>query len=311
MFGLGIVVKCFRAVALGRMTEDERAVGMRGVWAWVNWKSLLPLLGFALGMNFALNWVLWWMTWVLLAMLLAYPLVNTALHGKPAAGGEEDVEDMTEERNRVLTLVETGKISGEDAAELIAALGQSRATEESGRMSVGRKVMLLGGLLLLVGLCLPWFKVEINLGGTAAGGIHSPVQTWAPYAQTGMQMPEMSGMDIWFRMIVRAGDLEAKLGWIIVGLGMSVAALPLVWAVDARSRRIHRGISVAAMGVGSVLLLYVVSGVMSEKGVTMQAGVFLVMAGYAVVWAGVMREYLKRHSHSPHSPGLGRDRLGA
>jgi len=191
--------------------------------------------------------------------------------------------------------VETGKVSGEDGAELIAALGQSRGTtEESSRMSVGRRVMLVGGLLLLVGLCLTWFKLGLNLGPSGVIGnqvLH--LQGWAPRAQFGVKAVEIQGADYWFQMTVRAGDLKAGMGWIIVGLGMSVAALPLIWAVDAKSRRIHRGISVAAMGAGSVLLLYVVSGVLSAGQGTIQAGLFLVMAGYAVLWAGVAREYLK------------------
>ncbi|MCL2640466.1 MAG: hypothetical protein FWD53_06455, partial [Phycisphaerales bacterium] len=295
MLGLGIVVKCFRAVVMGRMTEHERAVNMRGLRAWLSPMSVVSLVGFAVGMSVAVGWSLWWVL-MPLAMLTAYPLIRMALHDERAAEKEEDAEDLTEERNRVLTLVETGKISGEDAAELIAALGQSRVAKESGKMSVGRKVMLLGGLLVVVGLCLPWFKVDLNLGQAVHVGIPSSVQGWAPRAQTltVRKAPGTPREETWWYATVRAGDVRAELGWIIVGLGMVVATLPLVWAVDARSRRVHRGISVAAMGAGSVLLLYVVSGVMSAgQGVTMQAGMFLMMAGYAVVWVGVVREYLK------------------
>ena len=207
---------------------------------------------------------------------------------------------MADERRRVLALVEAGKISGEDGAELIGALGQSRvvAREAGGgaRLTGNMRVMVLGAALVVVGFCLPWFSVDVgarmqeamgNLQQALPPGVSLP----PGYSGAVPLPPGYSGSVQVPRTVleVRGGEIEHGLGWLILAMAGAVAVIPLVWPARGEQRDRQRAAMVVALLVGSVLVIYLVSNGYRE----MNVGMVLVMAGYGVMWVGVVREYVR------------------
>ena len=155
----------------------------------------------------------------------------------------------------MLALVESGKITAEDGAELLSALGHSYAAgtarSDEGRISGNQRAMLLGAGLLLVGFFLPWLHVKLdqqmrgimeNLLPQMAQAVGQPPsnQPRIVYNSDGsarvvmpeqnpqfnMSVPVYSAKTVWQ---LRGGDLSNGLGWFIMLLGVGVAVLPLVW----------------------------------------------------------------------------------
>lgn len=310
MLALGLAAKVYLAVMTDRITAEERLPNGKGIRAWLSPMGWVTVAGIVLGACLGMGWPVWQTAAGAFGLLLAYPIVNCILHGGQRAQ-PQDTEDLTEERRRVLTLVETGKISGEDGAELIGTLGQSRASapEDRGSFSAGKRLMLLGAMVVLVGFCLPWFEVNVGvLQREAMKALHmlpeSPSQI--PNIPGGMnfaipgsgrEAPLALGygpngiQDIF--VTVRGGDLQYALGWFILGLVIAAALLPVLWPANARNRVVQRGISLAALVAGSVILIYVATTVMGTgAAVRMALGMFLAILGYVVLWAGALREYI-------------------
>lgn len=194
---------------------------------------------------------------------------------------EEDPQ-LSEERQRVLALVEAGKISGEEATELIAALGQSRQGRRapSGRVSNGRWVMLAGGLLVLAGFFLPWYR--INIGEAIRGHFDES------FGNMGRMVGEMLPVEAW--QTVSGGDINYGLGWIVLIMGVGVAMLPLFWPTKRENRAVQRGITWGGLLVGGVLLAYVACNELIRW---MHVGMAAEILGYLLLAGGAAAEYLQ------------------
>jgi hypothetical protein len=77
----------------------------------------------------------------------------------------------TAERSRILKMVEDGKISTEEGAELLDAMGRSNALRGQGAFSRLDFAMLCGVALVILGFFLPW--AYITLPGLGASGTFS------------------------------------------------------------------------------------------------------------------------------------------
>jgi hypothetical protein len=251
--------------------------------------NLVPIVFFAGLAWLSMGWPFLVTTLASLALFSVYPLARTILQVE--RGNMTRVNETSEERRRVLALVEAGKISGEDGAELISALGETAVREEpvANLFSRGRLLMFVGAGLVLLGFLLPWFV--INIGAEMARSMQA-VRGAMP------AMPAMPGFEIQpeisvpggaaLQVTVRGGDLHYGLGWIILGAALVVATLPLLWPLGQRNQGSQRGASLALAGAGSVVLLYVVAGGLRNANV----GLVLAVMGYVLLWAGLLRTYL-------------------
>ncbi|HVS73250.1 MAG TPA: hypothetical protein VHQ47_18490 [Phycisphaerae bacterium] len=275
LLGVGWLWRLYAAWILGRMSGPENMADMRGIRAWLGPANMLMLLIFAGAAWVGLGWPFWLTAICGVAALAAYPVVHAMAGGEGAA---EVLDPLAEERRRVLTLVEMGKISGEDAAELIAALGPAPArARRTGRgFSVGRRLMTVGALLLVAAFFVPWFAIPVSevMRFTAAtvGGIAWPAT-----------LPPVG------RVEVHAGDVAHGMGWVILALGALPALLPWVWPAEEEPAAAQRGITLAGLAVGSLMLLYL----FAEGSEAAAAGVYLALGAYGVVWAGAVRQFVR------------------
>jgi hypothetical protein len=175
-------------------------------------------------------------------------------------------------------MVEMGKISGEDGAELIAALRQTQVpTRRAGGFSAGRRVMVAGTALVVAGFFLPWFRVDgaemLRAARQMVEGVGAVPGT-VPFAGAAKVV-----------LVVHGGEVAHGLGWAVMVLGALAALLPLLWP----ERGAQRGLTLLLLGAGTVVLMYVMS--VEMQGVA--EGLVISAVGYGVLWAGVVREYAR------------------
>ena len=202
--GVGLLTKVFRAWIMDLASAAEREPNGKGVRAWLSPMNVITGMLIVVGTYFSMGWRVWETALGVLGLLLAYPLLNCVLKGDSTM--RDNAQAAAEERRRVLALVEAGKITADDGAELIGALGQSRVgegmrVEERGVVTGNRRVMLLGAALVLVGFCLPWMAV--NLGARVnemVGGMQEQMRNF------GVEMPGgVSGLPPGFQGNVECG----------------------------------------------------------------------------------------------------------
>jgi len=89
---------------------------------------------------------------------------------------EESVYCSEDERRRILAMVEDGKISTEEGAELLDALGKSTAFRAQDKLSRLDIVVMVGAVIVFLGFLLPWTRIG-NIGYQA--GYHVGAIGWA------------------------------------------------------------------------------------------------------------------------------------
>ena len=286
----GLATKLYLAL-MGRVQGDEGQPGVRGMKAWLRPFHVIVGVVMVLTAYFAMRWPLPAGALLAAVLLLAYPLFVTLTRKGESAPETNTTDTVAEERERVLRLVEAGKINAEEAAELITALGQShvRAAAAAPATPFGREeaFRLVGAGLVLVGFFLPWFNV--NLGQElqrAMAGVAGAMPGGMPFPN----MPAVSTAT----STMSGGDLRFGLGWLVLAAALVVAVLPLLWPARAAARPAQRAVSLVAAGVGSLILLYL----LSENLRYATFGILFVVAGYAVLWTALVREYFARF-HAP------------
>jgi hypothetical protein len=300
---IALLIKLYRAAVLGKTTPEENAMGVAGVRAWLAPLNVISVVTVAVGAYLALDYDYVGVAIAGLCVLLAYPLVNTMMQQSSSSSTPREStspqQASSEERQRILALVEAGKITAEDGAELLTALAQSQATASyAGTLSGPRKVMLAGAGITLVGFFLPWFTLNVvqamndamnnvqqNMPQFAGG--QQPNFNFVPPAGTGgngILAPARTLLQL------RGGDVQHGIGWIILAAGLCAACVPFFWTPVRNATQQMRNAVFASLGVGSVLVLYVLSG--SFNAITsIEPGFVLAMAGYVVLWVGSVKEY--------------------
>jgi hypothetical protein len=272
----------YRAWIRDGATPAEREPNANGIRAWLGVGNLLMGALFVMSAYFARWWNPVGTSAMVMGLLLAYPLGNCVLKSGEGVVNTEG-EEVAEERRRVLAMVEAGKITGEDGAELIGALGQSHATSAPTGLGLSgnRRVMMLGAVLVVVGFCLPWFN--LNLGEEAQA-----VMQQFPAMNGNAPVIAPGSVSVHNILEVRGGDIGHGLGWIILAMSVGVALLPLVWPARRENRDQQRAATLVGMIVGTVLVMYL--GANDFR--IIDIGLVVVMAGYVVGWVGAAREYL-------------------
>jgi hypothetical protein len=272
------LAKLYLAWVAGAVTEAEKAPGMAGVRAWLRGGNLACAVLIAIcswigfGYAFLSPFVL-----ALLA-LLAYPLLNMAMteNSAPAAATPPAAGAAAPERERVLKLLDDGKITAAECAELLNALGQTTVQPPAppAALATHRKTVFIGAALLLVGFFLPWFVVNM-------GELQKDLMSQIPFAGA---MPMMTqGMASGPTIHVTGGDIGYGLGWFVLLFGIMAAAFPYL-AANLDSETTQK-VSLIALSLGAIILVYLFTRNVRFAGI----GLLLVLAGYALEFFGVVK----------------------
>jgi hypothetical protein len=296
--GVGLLVKVYRAVILDKVSPPERLTGFMGVRAWLRPVNAITVVALAIAADEAFGWDFFGVLLAGACLLVIYPLVGSLQNS--VSQESKAPEPAPEERQRVLALVEAGKISADDASELLAALAQSQTASAESRpaMSPARRLMMLGAVVVLVGFFLPWFTISWH---SIMSAMSNEVQQAMPQAPEGFGAPGAPGMppmnfpqpqqDAVNLMTLRGGDVRTGLGWIALAGAVLAALLPFLWSNRPGDVRMMRNVTFAALGVATVGLLYLLSNSFNAV-TTIQAGFVITLVGYVILWIGGVREYV-------------------
>lgn len=276
IFGVPLGIKLYRAWTGIQVSPEEKAPGAVGVRAWLTPGNLIVsaiVAGCAAG---AYDYPFFGVLSLLISLLLIQPMVNTATVPAPASAPEPT---LTAEREKVLSLLEMGRISAEESADLLNALGStSQPPRTSPSVSRHQRMTMIGGGLVLLGFMLPW--LSINPGkelARATGQVQGMIEGFS--GGVSMQaMPTISTQTL----NLSGGDMAHGLGWLILLLGIGVAALPhMNQLLDQATRRL---VSFIALGIGGIALLWLIT----QNLRFLNVGVVLALAGYAVEFLGLL-----------------------
>ena len=291
-----LLIKRYRAAVLDKTTPAERLPGTAGVRAWLSPLNVITVICLTIAANLAFGYSYVGTAFMGFCLLLGYPLFNTLI--QQPASVMPPPQAPAEERQRVLALVEAGKITAEDAAELMSALAQSQvaSVEASSVISGPRRVMIGGAVLVLVGFFMPWFTINVTQAmRDAMSNVQQnmPQFPGMPAGDGSINVPVQNVM----QTTLHGGDVRNGLGWIALAVAVGAAGLPFFWTLRSERTGLLRNSTLAALVAGSVAMLYLLSDHFNSV-TTIEPGFMLAMAGYVVSWVGAIREYVV------HRPGM-------
>ena len=283
MFSAPFLVRLYRKWIGGRLTEGEKLSGIDGVRAWLVAGNVICAILIPICAWQAFGYSPIGILVLTFGALLAYPLLNMASDSAQQVAAVP-AEDFSKEREKVLQLLEAGKINPVENAELLNALAHSApatAPKPVAEINPQRKLVLTGAAVLLVGFFLPWFNINPGaMLNDAASQLQQNLSQMMPSnAMPQMNIPLQTGT-----VQVHAGDLAHGLGWWILALGMIAAVLPF-FATTLESS-MQKKIILAALGIGVFLLLYLLSDTFKY----VSFGFLLALAGYSLEVVGTLKE---------------------
>jgi hypothetical protein len=287
--GVPLMTKLYCCWTGAPISEMEKTGGLR---AWLRPMSLMLAAGVSIGAAKGLDCSFFGVLLVAIGALAAYPLLNRPDNSAPAS--QPFVENLAVEREKIISMLEAGKITAEESAELLNALGSTvhSTTKESVTVTPRRRLVMIGAALVLVGFLLPWLTIN--------PGAELNRLTQALSSGIGNQFPQMQAMQSAVNgqiangagnfgmenlsVSIAGGDVAHGIGWVILFAAAGTALLPFVATqLEAGSLRT---VSLVLLGAGSVLLLYIVS----QDFRFLSFGFFLVAAGYAAEWIGLLQQ---------------------
>jgi len=281
VFAVPFAVRLYGKWIGSSIDEQEKASGVEGVRAWLKGWNVLLAVAISLCAWQGFQYSFWGVLAMTMGLLLAYPAVKalSAAGQSPQAAAipaADPAADLSDERERVLKLLEDGKVTAEEGAELLSALSETARPELHAptAMTPGRKLLLLGALLVIVGFFLPWFSIDL---GQEMG---RDTRMMSYLGNQSMPMPaSFSGT-----VRVAGGEVAHGFGWIVLLLAVLAAALPFV-KLDV-SRQTQRILLVAPLAVGAFIIVYLLTRDIRQ----VSFGLPLVLAGYAAEFIGLMKD---------------------
>jgi hypothetical protein len=267
----------------GRLTDAEKTPGMEGVRAWLQGGNLVGAMLLSVCAWLGFGFSFWSVLALTLMALVIYPLLNFAfVTGAPSKTPEES---SSSERDRVLRMLDEGKINAHESAELLNALAvaQPHHRTQSSPISPKRKLVLAGLAILLIGFFLPWFSY--NPGQEASrvmGEMQANMNRMVP-ANPGFNAPFASGLKT-ASVSISGGDIRYGLGWLVLLLGIAAAALPYI-AGNLHARDQFKA-TMAGLAIGAVILIYLLTQNMRFVSV----GILLAMVGYVLQFLGTVEQ---------------------
>ena len=284
--GIPLVSKLYLAWIGGNLSEQEKAPGAAGIRAWLGPVNLILAVIVSISAAVGFGYPLLGILALTVAALLAYPVLMTVSQPEPSPVRSEPGENLTSEREKVLALLEAGKITAEESAELLNALGTTvRAPErQQTPLPPSQRTTLIGAAMVLIGFFLPWFSINL---GQEVQRLAGDVQQQISQAVPGMPQIMPGLVSQWSSntgsIEVAGGDIKHGLGWIILLASIGTAVLPLVAQhLDAQTQRL---VTLIVQGAGTLLLVYLLGS--SPRWINI--GIVLAAAGYAVQWAALLK----------------------
>ena len=242
---------------------------------------------------------MWLMLGLTAASLIGDPLIAT-LWRPATASAATSGGDLTPDRQRVLRLLEEGKINAGECSELMGAMAQTMPTAMAIEPMTGpRRALLAGAVVVLVAFFLPWFTINLaqeaqRLMGSMAYGLGGNTTPFfqqsaggAPEFNIGGNFQSHTSTSAAFRrgnVTMSGGDMQHGLGWLMLVLAAMVPAMHyVVPTLPASTRRTAMFLALAA---GSVMGLYLLTSGWRWA----EYGLLLALAGFAVQWAAAIRE---------------------
>lgn len=275
-FAIPFAVRLYSKWIGGKLTAAESAGGMEGVRAWLAPVNCILALLVA---------VLTWQAFdtplpLMLMFTFGLLFIVPAMH-KSSEEGTIQQETGGSEREKVLAMLEAGRISVEESADLLHALAASQvaAPLAAEPLSPARRLVLIGACTVLVGFFFPWYSIspveEIKHTLKSLGG-NDNMPIW-------QQMEGMIANGSNLIQISVGSEMKHGMGWMALSLAMAAALLPLF--AKSMDRPTQRLLQLLALGVGSIILLSLVSTGIRWVGF----GLVIALAGYAIQWIGVLR----------------------
>lgn len=266
------------------LTEAEKQPGLPGIKAWLCpanllWGVAIGICGYLLGFGFYNVFV------IILILLAIYPALKTLgaqeVNQQKPESGDTVVKSSSEETEKILKMLEAGKITSEEATDLLNALSQSQRTRQNGMvwLSPYRKLILFGAAFVLLGFFLPWFKIDVG------GEMNRMGKKFSEMIPGDIPMPiQQIDTGESFVVTLDGADIKDGLGWLILLLSLGLATLPyLNLKMD---RQTFQTVSLLAVGLGSLILLHLFFS--SFRFISI--GLLIVISGYALQIAGLIKE---------------------
>lgn len=284
LFAIGVpfVTRLYVKWIGGKMTPAERAGGAVGVRAWLSPSNVIMAIVVAVMAWLVFDYPLVLMLLITFGLLLITPATHNI--GAVDMPSDPRPEPFGSEREKVLAMLENGRITVEESADLLNALAASQpaAVAPVEPLSPARRLMMIGSCIVLAGFFFPW--ITKFPGKELARTMQSMQEGFGENFP--LQMPDLSLPQVSPNLRVSAvgAEIEHGLGWMILALAITAALLPVF--VKSMDRATLRLLQLLALGVGTVILLSVVSS--SIRWVSF--GLVATIAGYAVIWIGLLRE---------------------
>jgi hypothetical protein len=251
------------------LTEAEKIPGSEGFRAWLGVRNVLLAVLISLCAWLGYGYSFWAMLVVTAGLVLAYPIITTIGRVAEPSMPPSPPVDLTNERQRVLKLLEDGKITADECAELLNSLGETARPTAAPILPPAtpvRKLLLIGGALVLVGFFLPWISINPD------EELSRVQQQWSQNMPNTIPTFQFSTRTMHFS----GGEIGDHLGWLVLFLGVGAAALPYLSTNIQFSTR--RSITLVALGAGALILLYVLTSRFHNASI----GLLVAMAGYVL-----------------------------
>ncbi len=297
-------------------TDKERSSGIDSVYAWLSPMTLVLCVltstcaALAGGPKYGVLVLL-----MTLGASVAYPIFNSAPSPSKDEEDEADDTNLAAARERVLNMLEAGTVSAAESAELLHALSEPSSPKQSTPPPAtrGRKFILCGGALLLIGFFLPWFRINVGaelkraLGGSlyTAQSVSAAMQSLSDRSGiggdvsvtiNGQPAQGLAGMPAFptaqninalhnLPIEVNGGDIGRGLGWIVLLLGLAAALHPYLITTRLSADALHKSAFIC-LGIGAFILIYLLSQSFRFAAI----GLFLAIIGFALEIAGQVIE---------------------
>lgn len=123
-FAVPLAIQLYRKWVLDMTTPEERQPNMEGVRAWLSPGNFICCVGIALLVSIGYKAPFFQYLLACLAIVLAYPLLNMLSYSYTRS--KEQAEDITRARDKILQMLQEGKIDAAESRDLLEALGEKR-----------------------------------------------------------------------------------------------------------------------------------------------------------------------------------------
>lgn len=268
-----------------RATAEERLPGLPGVRAWFSTANVLVGVSLVATLWYGFDFSPLLTTIAVTVALAAAPLLRMESLAPVKSAGS--VDDLSPEREKILSMLESGKLTVDESTELLQALQQSSpAAPRQIPMTSSQRLILIGAAVVGLGFLLPW--VMINPGKEAnrmmeqlQGSVNSTFGASMNFPEgmgissSGINTPTMS---------ISGGGIQRGMGWVALGLALTAALLPyLAVNLDVATSRTVR---MLCLGVGGFIILYLITTYIRFVGM----GLMMAFCGYLLESIGIFRE---------------------